>query len=244
MDEPTYRYVAALAAEFATLFEDELVGVYLHGSAVLGGYNPSKSDIDILVVVTNATLVDFTATANRIKKIQPCPATGLELSIVTQQAAAHPTAKPKFLLHITTAPHDSKAIDGTNHEGDPDLVLHFAVCNTHGRLVGDGRAAREVFGLDNILVKAQLLEELSWGTENAEGEYAVLNACRAWRYFEDGSLVSKVEGGRWALEIVSWREREVVKEAMERQVGGKRDQLDHGAVMAFVDGVLKRVVGK
>ena len=30
---------------------DELCGVYLHGSAVMGCFSPAKSDIDLIVVV-------------------------------------------------------------------------------------------------------------------------------------------------------------------------------------------------
>ncbi len=33
------------------ILRDNLVGVYLHGSAVMGCYNPAKSDIDLIVVV-------------------------------------------------------------------------------------------------------------------------------------------------------------------------------------------------
>ena len=33
------------------ILQDNLVGVYLHGSAVMGCYNPAKSDIDLIVVV-------------------------------------------------------------------------------------------------------------------------------------------------------------------------------------------------
>ena len=36
------------------ILQDNLVGVYLHGSAVMGCYNPAKSDIDLIVVVKNA----------------------------------------------------------------------------------------------------------------------------------------------------------------------------------------------
>ncbi|MBQ8846878.1 MAG: nucleotidyltransferase domain-containing protein, partial [Lachnospiraceae bacterium] len=32
---------------------DNLVGVYLHGSAAMGCYNDEKSDIDLLVVIHN-----------------------------------------------------------------------------------------------------------------------------------------------------------------------------------------------
>ena len=33
------------------ILRDNLVGVYLHGSSVMGCFNPQKSDIDLIVVV-------------------------------------------------------------------------------------------------------------------------------------------------------------------------------------------------
>ena len=33
------------------ILQDDLVGVYLHGSSVMGCFNPDKSDIDLIVVV-------------------------------------------------------------------------------------------------------------------------------------------------------------------------------------------------
>ena len=32
------------------ILQDNLVGVYLHGSSVMGCFNPEKSDIDLIVV--------------------------------------------------------------------------------------------------------------------------------------------------------------------------------------------------
>ena len=36
------------------ILQDNLVGIYLHGSAVMGCYNPAKSDIDLIVVVKDS----------------------------------------------------------------------------------------------------------------------------------------------------------------------------------------------
>jgi hypothetical protein len=92
----------------------------------------------------------------------PCPAQGLELSIVATQVAQHPAAEAAFELHLATAPEDTKVLDGHHRSGDPDLVLHFAVCRKAGRLVGPGPPAVEVFGpVADDLVLAQLLSELA-----------------------------------------------------------------------------------
>lgn len=36
------------------IFKSNLVGIYLHGSMVMGCFNPLKSDLDILIVVENS----------------------------------------------------------------------------------------------------------------------------------------------------------------------------------------------
>jgi streptomycin 3"-adenylyltransferase len=207
------RYLEALTAEVAAVLGERLVGVYAHGSLLLGGYLPERSDIDVLVVVEDALSADEQAdlAARLSEDALPCPAVGLELSVVTRAVAKAPTARPPFELHVTTAPDDAKVVDGHGHPGDPDLVLHFAVCRP---------LAPDVFGeVPRPLAVPQLLNELAWAEEHGPPEYAVLNACRALRYAADGDLVSKVDGGRWALNRVSAPERRFVHAALARQTG-------------------------
>ena len=46
-----------LLAEFVNqskaILGENLAGIYLHGSAVMGCYNPKKSDIDIIIVIND-----------------------------------------------------------------------------------------------------------------------------------------------------------------------------------------------
>ncbi|SEG15234.1 protein of unknown function [Saccharopolyspora kobensis] len=237
-------YARNVAAAMATTLGPRLVGVYLHGSAVLGGFDARRSDVDVLVVCEGPmTAVEESAAAQRLSRERlPCPAHGLELSIVTFSAAQHPTARPEFELHVTTAPEDTKCVDGRDREGDPDLVLHFAVCRNAGRLLGPGRPAPEAFApVPDDLVLAQLASELRWCTGHAPGEYAVLNACRAWRFAVDGALVSKVDGGRWALDLVSGADGELVRTALDRQRCLPAAELDPRAVQRFVHHALGRI---
>ncbi|WJR35246.1 DUF4111 domain-containing protein [Mycobacteroides immunogenum] len=244
MDAKTNAYARRVAAEMASVFGAQLVGVYLHGSAVLGGFDPRRSDVDIVVVCENVmTAVQQSAVAERLRAQHlPCPAAGLELSIVTLAAAGRPSVQPLFELHITTAPTDSKVIDGHGHPGDPDLILHFAVCRQAGRLVGPGRAAAEVFApIGRDMVAAQLMAEVRWGAGHAPAEYAVLNACRAWQFAMDGVLVSKVDGGQWALERMAGVDRELIRAALDRQRCLTGADLDSLAVAHFVRRVLGQI---
>ena len=49
-DPRTVAYLDRLSERTATVLGGSLVGVYLHGSAVLGGFAPERSDLDLLVV--------------------------------------------------------------------------------------------------------------------------------------------------------------------------------------------------
>ena len=48
------RFAQHLAEELTVILEGGLVGVYLHGSAATGCFNPDRSDIDLLVVARQA----------------------------------------------------------------------------------------------------------------------------------------------------------------------------------------------
>ncbi|HEY3734272.1 MAG TPA: aminoglycoside adenylyltransferase domain-containing protein [Streptosporangiaceae bacterium] len=243
MDTRSERYALDVASALEALSGPRLVGVYLHGSAVLGGFDARRSDVDVLAVHDGPmTAGRQSAVAVALSEQQlRCPARGLELSIVTSESVRHPTARPPFELHLTTAPQDTKTVDGHGHAGDPDLVLHLAVCRQAGRPLGSSRPAAEVFGpVADDLVLAQLAAELRWGTGHAPAEYAVLNACRAWRFATDGALVSKIDGGRWALGRVPPRDRQLIETALDRQRCGPAATPDPLAVERFVRKILRR----
>jgi streptomycin 3"-adenylyltransferase len=228
MDRAASRYLQALTSAGRGRLGDAFVGAYPHASLVLGGWRADRSDIDVLVVVDRAlTSSEQSALAAAwSEEALPCPAVGLELSVVTIAACRGPTRRPAFELHMTTAPQDPKVVDGHGHLGDWDLVLHFAVCHSLGY---------DVFAaVPRALVLAQLVDELIWATEHASSEYAVLNACRAWRYAIDGALVSKIDGGRWARARLSGGELRLVRTAIALQSGDRIEPLDPVAARAFV----------
>jgi hypothetical protein len=228
VDPSAAQYLEALTAEVAAVLGKRLVGVYAHGSLLLGGYLPRRSDIDVLVVVEDPLTPEEQADlASRLsEEAVPCPAVGLELSIVLRSVAAAPTARPAFELHVTTAPEDRKVVDGHGHPGDLDLVLHFAVCHALGYA--------PFAEVPPSLVLAQVGDELTWAAQHNPSEYAVLNACRAWRYAVDGALVSKVEGGRWAEGRLTGSELTLVRDAGALQSGEETTALDPDVVRTFV----------
>jgi Nucleotidyltransferase domain len=197
---PLEAYPGAVAGGLARVLGPALVGVYLHGSAALGDWSATHSDIDLLGVVARPL-------ERRVKRVisarlnHPslvCPArAGLELSLVTAAVAADPPRRPPFELHVSTGPSPQTHLGGPA-AADPDLLLHFAVCR---------RAGVAVAGPDPVAVfaeppRAWLLDraaaELRWASRHGTFAYRVLTACRAWRYLEDDVLGSKLESGGWA----------------------------------------------
>jgi streptomycin 3"-adenylyltransferase len=164
----------------------------------MGGWHERLSDIDLLAVVDRPlTSKDKSAIASGLSEL-PAPGAELECSIVALSSLEPLSLTPKFELHVTTGAA-AKVVDGAGHPGDSDLVMHFAVCRQRG-LALSGPPPHEVFP---EVPRRRLLEafhaELAWGLANAPARYAVLNACRAWAFAEEGRLLSKVEGGEWSI---------------------------------------------
>jgi streptomycin 3"-adenylyltransferase len=214
-----------------------LVGVYVHGSAVLGGFRPERSDVDVLVVVAKPVPSECQAAlgAELLASAYPCPGIGLELSAITAATAAD-LGDCRFEVHIASP---DELVVGTGHAGDADLILYAEVCRRSG-LAASGPPASSVFGaLPRARLVAAILAELEWGVSSASFEYAVLNACRALRFAADGSLQSKVAGGEWYL--ASHPSDEVVGAALARQLGVDAAEPSRDAVVAFVDAARLRV---
>lgn len=116
--------VIAYASRISTALEDvygsDLVGVYLHGSAALGGFVPSVSDVDILAVVARPRRRRSQRKIGRILQAvaEPCPGSGLEASVITA-AAAHSLDGCSFEVHVSTQPDHRKLVCGARHVATP-----------------------------------------------------------------------------------------------------------------------------
>ncbi|MEU9320474.1 aminoglycoside adenylyltransferase domain-containing protein [Streptomyces sp. NPDC048295] len=194
-------HVVAYVAEVSGVLSEmrpDLIGVYLHGSAVLGGFDADRSDVDVLAVVAEqGTERDQLALGDAVvETTSRCPGTGLEMSVITAAAAADIGSCP-FEVHVRTTATGAAVIPGAGHAGDADLILHCAVCRDHALAVW-GPPAYEVFApVPRDRVRAAMVSELRWALDHASATYAVLNACRALRFAADGRLCSKLDGGRW-----------------------------------------------
>jgi streptomycin 3"-adenylyltransferase len=238
-------YLAALAGVLHARLGDDLVGAYVHGSTVLGGWHPVRSDIDVLAVCTapveDAALRDLAAAVS-VDRL-PCPVErGLEFGLVTAESAAAPSAEPRFELDLTSsAARGDRPTIGHERPGHSDYLMHLAVCRAAGRALA-GPPPAEVFGeAPAALLDAAFAGELEWAAANAPPAYRVLNACRAWCYAAERRLVSKVEGGEWALGRGA--EDEAIEAALAEQRGGPAAAIDRAAADALTARVTAELRG-
>ena len=190
------------------ILKDNLVGIYLHGSSVMGCYNPAKSDLDLIVVVNEPmTDTDKRSYMDMVVELNSkAPAKGIEMSVVRQNVCkpfAYPTP---FELHFSVAHLDWYRNDPEDYISkmkgeDKDLAAHFTIINHRGKSLY-GATVKEVFA--NVQVQDYI--DSIWN-DIADAEeavldnpmYIILNLARVLAYLRDSLVLSKKEGGEWAL---------------------------------------------
>lgn len=218
-------YHAELVARLRALLGEELVGVYTGGSWSLGDFEPDRSDLDAAAVSRAslpAAVKRDVVEALRHESL-PVPARGLELVLYSEAAVRVPTVEAAFELNLNTGAGMALRAD---FEPDP-LERHWfpidrAILAEHGVAL-HGPPAGEVFApLPRELLLPVVRESLEWHLRRGVTgcDDTVLNACRALRYFREGTWSSKREGGAWALELVD--DRALVEDALASRTRGAR----------------------
>ena len=205
------------------ILQDTLVGVYLHGSLVMGCYNPQRSDIDLIIVIDKPVsdpikrayldmVVRYNASA---------PAKGIEMSIVLRKVCKPFVYPTPFELHFSAGylewygedPDDYiREMNGT----DKDLAAHFTIINKRGRCLY-GVPIEDVF---SEVPSSDYMDSIWFDVEGAAEEiteypmYLTLNLARVLAYKKEGLILSKKEGGDWAIEHLPDEYRPLIADAM------------------------------
>ena len=205
------------------ILQDSLVGVYLHGSAVMGCFNPAKSDLDLIVVVKQSMSDDKKRTYMEmvVELNEKAPAKGIEMSIVKQSVCKPFVYPTPFELHFSVAHLDWYRKNPDDYVSkmkgeDKDLAAHFTVINHRGKCLY-GASVKDIFAdvpvqdyIDSIWNDiAEAEEEI---TDNPM--YIILNLARVLAYIKDGLVLSKKEGGEWALKNVHERYHSLIQNAL------------------------------
>lgn len=205
------------------ILRDNLVGVYLHGSLAMGCFNPQKSDIDLIIVV-DRTISDSIKRAYLDMVVHfnaSGPAKGIEMSIVLRDACKPFVYPTPYELHFSAGhlnwykddPDDYiRRMNGT----DKDLAAHFTVINKRGKCLY-GASIDDVFA---EVPSGDYMDSIWFDVECAAEEitkypmYLILNLARVLAYKKEGLVLSKKEGGDWALKHLPAEYRPLIADAM------------------------------
>ena len=211
------------------ILRDRLAGIYLHGSAAMECFHPAVSDLDLIVVVNSAlpdpvkrAYMDMVAELNA-----KGPAKGIEMSIVRQEVCRPFVYPTPFELHFYAAHLDWYRNDPDDYISkmkgeDKDLAAHFTVILRRGRCLY-GLPVREMFAD----VPVQDYTDSIWNDiADAENEiagnpvYLILNLAKVLAFLKDGLVLSKKEGGEWALGNLPGKYHRMVTDALQAYAGG------------------------
>ena len=222
----TYEVLlTSLMTKFGSILSDNLVGVYLHGSYVMGGFNPKISDIDFLIVVKED--FDYKEKKEIIKVLlefdQFSPAKGLEMSIMALKDTLKPQRPTPFFLHYSDF-HKERYLSDANYicsgADDPDLLAHLSVIKDRG-VCAVGQPIDEVFG---HVPRAYYLDAIMYDLNDARDEiansfeYYVLNLSRTLYYLKENVISSKLDGGNWAIQNIPKEFTPVIEEAIKKYI--------------------------
>lgn len=221
-----------LLSQFTEMCRDvlgeNLTGVYLHGSAVMGCFNLQKSDLDLIIVVNDtvpdAEKLEFMEKAVTLNK--EAPSKGFEWSIV-KKGFCKPFVYPTpYELHFSNSHLNWFQQNPTDYihkmQGtDKDLAAHFTIINHYGKTLF-GEEIREVFG---EVPKEDYINSICLDVENACTDvvsnpvYIILNLCRVLAYLQDGLVLSKKAGGQWGMDNLSETYHPLIQNALAAYTG-------------------------
>ena len=236
------EYVRTAATRLAGRAGPALLAAYLHGSAVLGGWTATRSDVDLLFVLEDSAVpADLAAIGATLSDAGPCPGRGLEASAVTAGQAARPASPWPFIWHARSAGAGTVQVSAAPGDGgDPDLLMHYAAVRAAGLAVLGPPPAAVIGPVPRPVILGYLADELGWGLANAPECYAVLNACRAQVFLADGQIVSKVAGGRAVLARGS-APADLVRRSLDQQRGAVPERAAAPDAIRYVTGVIRVV---
>ena len=230
--------------------DTRLAGIYLHGSAVMGCYQPKKSDLDFLIVVnTRLSDTEKRIFMDRLLELdQDCPGKGIEMSIVTKDVCDPFVYPTPFLLHYSRMHTEWYRRDPEDYirkmnGADKDLAAHFTVIRSRGCCLY-GLPIQNVFGevpeqdyLDSIW------NDVSGAEEEITGNpmYLILNLTRVMAYLKEKKVLSKKEGGVWGLRSLPEQYHFLIRSALQEYESGNNDQYDSTLAKDYAAYMLEQI---
>jgi hypothetical protein len=236
------RYLVRLVDRVRTALGGDLVGAYVIGSGALGDFTPGLSDLDVAVVTRGS--LDRSSKARLAERLShatfTCPARRLELVVYSTERLLSPEPW-RFELNLNTGAGEADHVAFDLAEEPPHwFVLDLDQARAQARTLA-GPGPPDVFPpIPSSAVRDALSRSFDWHLAHDEdGVQTVLNACRAWRWLDEGVWCSKRAAGSWARERLE--RPEVVDRALAVRYRGAPEQLPRAEVEMLVAVVRSRL---
>lgn len=198
-------------------------GVYLHGSLAMGSYFRPKSDVDLLVVVTES-LSDRDRRALAVQLLDAFDARptigGVELSVVRRGLIGRFQHPLPYEFHFSEKWAEEVRSGGSGPRGtDVDLAAHCTMARCRGLALRGEEPAKVIADVPRDAFLDSIMDDFGWIVDGGILEspfYGVLNLCRVLQVVDEPALPpSKEESAVWALEHVPAEHHLIVTDALE-----------------------------
>lgn len=219
-----------LKRRYADILQENLLGIYLHGSLAAGCFQWERSDMDFLVVVHQPLTVEkkiaLVETLYAMEK--SAPPEGFEMSVLLADACREPVFPMPYELHYSRRwtrdyERDPQSFCQRMHGEDPDLTTHILSLHAFGRAVYGPSVARVFGSVKREDVLCAIRNDLADAGEKLHNKpvYYVLTLCRALAYLREGLVLDKKEAGQWGLAHVSRGYQGVIQAALNAYAYGR-----------------------
>lgn len=224
MQEQVQSLLSEIATGCSKILQDDVTGIYLHGSLAFGCFSWKTGDIDFIIVTEKApSLEKKTELIQFLLQIDTkCPPKGMEMSLVLHENCNPFRYPTPFELHFSNF-HRERCRENIEkycqemHGTDRDLAAHFTVIRSRG-IVLCGKPIAQVFGeVPDGAYWDSICQDIAEAPQEIlhQPVYMVLNLCRVLAYRKSGLILSKAEGGEWAREHLPEKYQKIICAAAE-----------------------------
>lgn len=224
---PIKKDLDQLVTYFQKTLNENLLGIYLHGSAAMGSYNAESSDIDILVVTQDKLSQEKKTELSLAMLSLSTPTRKYELSIITQSSLENFQYPTPYEFHYSEEwreKYQNKEENFSLDRTDPDLAAHLLITKKRGICLF-GKPIENLFPeIPKNAYVDSIVKDSDWSYQNIQKgpnngncrvpTYAVLNFCRVLAYLQEDLITSKKEGGEWAVKNLPPEYHSLIIEAL------------------------------
>ena len=239
-----------LLAQVQEALGEALVGVYVHGSLACGGFEPGRSDVDVVAVTEGVlgegALSALQAAHARLQASGRYWATRLEVSYIPRDALRR--YDPQDAVYPALRMDGSFGMDGHGS----DWVLQRHVIRERGIVLAgpEPQALIDPVPPEQIRWAARQTLHEWWAPQLVDDHrlcsdeyqaYAVLTMCRALYTLHHADVAPKAVAASWARESLGARWSPLIDRALAWRHGRRMDALEE--TLALIQYTLERADG-